>query len=71
MSIIQAIIASISSGGVPASISVYGWSDPVSEGQTNTAYVDYTNYPSRTLYWQIVNDTTNNLDWSGNIAPGG
>ena len=74
MSIIQAIIASISSagGGVPPSISVYGWANPMNEGDTNTAYVDYTNYPSRTLYWAIDNfASASNADWEGGVAPSG
>lgn len=74
MSIIQAILASISSGasGGPASINIYGWSGSMDEGQTNTAYVDYTNYPTRTLYWAIDNfASASNADWEGGVAPSG
>lgn len=73
MSIIQAILASISSGGNgPATINVYGWSNPMDEGQTNTATVDYANYPSRTLYWAIDNfASASNTDWQGGVAPSG
>lgn len=73
MSIIQAILASISSGGNgPASINVYGWSNPMDEGQTNTAYVDYENYPSRTLYWAIDNfASASDADWQGGVTPSG
>lgn len=74
MSIIQAILASIGSGapGAPATISVYGYSNPMDEGQTNTATVDYANYPSRTLYWAIDNfASASNADWEGGVAPSG
>lgn len=73
MSIIQAILASITSGGGgPAYINVYGWSNPMDEGQTNTAYVDYINYPSITLYWAIDNfASASNADWEGGVAPSG
>ena len=74
MSIIQAIIASISStgGGTPPSINVYGWSNPMNEGQTNTAYVDYTNYPPTTIYWAIDNfASASDADWEGGVAPSG
>jgi len=75
VSIVQAIIGtnltiSGGAGGVPF-IQVYGWSNPMNEGDTNTAIIQYENYPPTTLYWQIVNDTTNDSDWSGNIAPSG
>ena len=43
----------------------------MNEGTTNTAYVQYENYPPTVIYWEIANDTTNNNDWSGNVTPSG
>ena len=78
MSIIQAIIGTnltISAGGGGGgggSINVYGWSNPMNEGQTNTAYVDYQNYPPTTLYWSINNfASASDADWEGSVAPSG
>ena len=75
MSIIQSIIGtnltiSAGGGGTPF-IQVYGFNNTMNEGDTNTAYVQYENYPATTLYWQIVNDTTDDNDWSGNTTPSG
>lgn len=52
-------------------INVYGYSNPMNEGSTNYAYVDWTNYPATTIYWQIVNNTTTSADWNGGITPSG
>lgn len=75
MSIIQAIIGTnltISGGGNPPYINVYGWSNPMNEGQTNTAYVEYTDYPGTTLYWAIDNfASASDADWEGGVAPSG
>jgi hypothetical protein len=49
-------------GGAPW-INIYGWASPMNEGSTNTATVDFQNYPPTTIYWQIVNDSTENADW--------
>ena len=77
MSIIQSIIGTnltISAGGGGGSpyINVYGWFNPMNEGQTNTAYVDYTNYPNTTIYWEIDNfDDAVDADWEGGVRPSG
>ena len=42
----------------------------MNEGSTNTVTVDYENYPSTTIYWQIVNDGTSNDDFVAD-EPGG
>lgn len=52
-------------------IDVYGWSNPMNEGSTNTALVEWTNYAETTIYWQIVNDTTSGADWEGGVIPSG
>jgi hypothetical protein len=73
MSIVQALIGAIASsglgGGSPA-INIYGWVSSMNEGSTNTVTVDYENYPSTTIYWQIVNDGTSNDDFIAD-EPGG
>jgi hypothetical protein len=74
MSIVQALIGAIASsgsgGGSPA-INIYGWVSSMNEGSTNTVYVDYGNYPSTTIYWQISNDGTANADWLDGTTPSG
>ena len=74
MPISQIILTSNSSGGGGGggspNINFYGWSNPMNEGSSNTATVEYQNYPPTTLYWQIVNDTTGNADWDTGV-PGG
>ena len=57
-------------GGSPA-INIYGWVSSMNEGSTNTVYVDYGNYPSTTIYWQISNDGTANADWLDGTTPSG
>lgn len=75
MSIIQSIIGTnltIGGGGPPPSINIYGWSNPMGEGNTNTAYVDYINYPGTTLYWAIDNfASVSDADWQGGVRPSG
>ena len=63
MPISQILLTSSSSGGGGPSINFYGWSAVMNEGSTNTATVDFQNYPPTTIYWQIVNDSTANADW--------
>lgn len=42
------------------------------EGETNTAYVQYENYPGTTIYWSINNfESASNSDWEGGVAPSG
>lgn len=44
----------------------------MNEGQTNTAYVEYTDYPGTTLYWAIDNfASASDADWEGGVAPSG
>ena len=59
---ITQILLTANSGGGP-SIDFYGWVSSMNEGSTNTVTVDYENYPPTTIYWQIVNDGTENADW--------
>jgi hypothetical protein len=62
---ITQILLTANSGGFDGgpNLNIYGWSDPMNEGSTNTVTVEYANYPPTTLYWQIVNETTQNADW--------
>ena len=77
MSIIQAIIGTnltISGGDSPLQpfINAYGWSNPMNEGDTNTVYIQYENYPNRTLYWELDNfASASNADWQGGVLPSG
>lgn len=75
MSIIQSIIGTnltISGGGPPPYINVYGWSNPMNEGDTNTAYVQYENYPTTTIFWELDNfASASNDDWQGGVLPSG
>lgn len=60
------------SGGEPPYINVYGWNNPMNEGETNTVYIDYENYPNRTIYWEIDNfESASNADWQGGVLPSG
>jgi len=63
MPISQILLTSSGGGGGAPWINIYGWASPMNEGSTNTATVDFQNYPPTTIYWQIVNDSTENADW--------
>ena len=44
----------------------------MNEGQTNTAYVEYQNYPGRVIYWEIDNfASASDSDWEGGVRPSG
>jgi hypothetical protein len=43
----------------------------MNEGSTNVATLDYQNYPPTTIYWRIMNDTTENADWLNGTTPSG
>ena len=64
------LTANSGGGGGGPNINFYGWSNPMNEGSTNTATVEYENYPPTTIYWQIVNDGTDNDDFDTG-EPGG
>lgn len=74
MSIIQAIIGTnltISSGTPAPAYSVSGYNVTMTEGNTNTATLTYSDVPpSTTIFWTIVDGTTANVDWVGNTTPG-
>jgi hypothetical protein len=69
MPITQILLTANTGGGSP-NIDIYGWVSSMNEGSTNTVTVDYENYPPTTLYWQIVNDGTENADFDTG-EPGG
>ncbi len=75
MSIIQTIIGTnltISGVAPPPSLSVSGVSTWMDEGSINTATLNHSNVVNTTtIYWQIVNGTTNDSDWVGGTAPSG
>jgi hypothetical protein len=72
MPISQILLTAGSSGGSPSpAINIYGWTNRINEGSTNTVYVDYEDYPPTTIYWQIVNDGTANADWLDGTIPSG
>jgi hypothetical protein len=69
---ISQILLTAGSGGSPTpAINIYGWTNRINEGSTNTVYVDYEDYPSTTIYWRIVNDGTENADWLNGTIPSG
>ena len=69
---ISQILLTAGSGGSPTpAINIYGWTNRINEGSTNTVYVDYEDYPSTTIYWRIVNDGTENADWLNGTTPSG
>jgi hypothetical protein len=69
MPISQILLTANSGPGNPF-LSIYGWTNRINEGSTNTVNVDYRNYPLTTIYWQIVNDGTSNDDFIAD-EPGG
>jgi hypothetical protein len=69
MPITQILLTANSGGG--SSINIYGWSNPMNEGSTNTVTVEYQNYSPTTIYWQIVNDGTAGGDWLNGEIPTG
>ncbi len=69
MPITQILLTANSGSGAP-NIFIYGYTSPMNEGSTNTAIVEYQNYPLTTIYWQIVNITTVNDDFNTG-EPGG
>ena len=54
MSMISAIIGSV--GGFPPKTAAWGGItfDPINEGQQQTATVDFANWDSSTVYWELV-----------------
>lgn len=70
MSIIHGIIGSLSSAPTPF-FNIYSYASSINEGSTGTAYYEYTNYPSTTLYWSLNSANTENEDFEGNVHPSG
>jgi hypothetical protein len=68
---ISQILLTSGGGGPAPTINIYGWTNRINEGSTNTVYVDYEDYPSTTIYWRIVDDGTSNDDWLNGTTPSG